>query len=205
MVPRIGKKQTIFLSEVRIHFFCRKDRKVFIFEIINEYLKLFRDTSHRPGSRVFRKILVDKRREMYASEQKLGKHTCTALGKDIAEFLKLESPNQYTGQCWRHTSATILAEHGWHHEQIMGITGHKSERVVKGYIANSDKMLKQAGTALSFGDHKDSSCSSSNFKSCRTEKRSSPSTNQFYITLNNSSVTGDIRIVQNRSVSDEED
>ena len=46
------------------------------------------------------------------------------FGKKIATLLKLEDPDAYTGQCWRGTSCTILANNGFAKDQIKRVSGH---------------------------------------------------------------------------------
>jgi hypothetical protein len=42
----------------------------------------------------------------------VGIHTFAAMPCQIVTFLKLQNPSQYTGHCFRRSSATVLAGHG---------------------------------------------------------------------------------------------
>jgi integrase len=44
--------------------------------------------------------------------QSVGIHTFAAMPCQIVTFLKLQNPSQYTGHCFRRSSATVLAGHG---------------------------------------------------------------------------------------------
>lgn len=48
----------------------------------------------------------------------IGKNVCASVGKQIASFLHLPNANSYTGQCWRGTTATILADEGFTAQEI---------------------------------------------------------------------------------------
>lgn len=51
----------------------------------------------------------------------IGKNVCSDVGKKIAAILELKDSNKYTGQCWRGTCATLLADSGFSVPQIKGI------------------------------------------------------------------------------------
>lgn len=44
------------------------------------------------------------------SRQRIGIHSFTKMGKEIAKFLKLENPNSYTGHSFCRSSATIMID-----------------------------------------------------------------------------------------------
>ncbi|CAH1382773.1 unnamed protein product, partial [Tenebrio molitor] len=46
------------------------------------------------------------------TRQPVGIHSFGDMPSKIATFLKLENPKQYTGHCFRRSSATVLAGHG---------------------------------------------------------------------------------------------
>ena len=71
------------------------------------------------------------------------------MGKKIAELLGLKNPQRYTGQCWRGTAATVLADAGFSKPQIKAVTGHKSDKAVDVYIANSMVQKSSSVHALS--------------------------------------------------------
>ena len=98
----------------------------------------------------FRKLGRDSTtKELVASLTNIGKNKAARFGIDIANFLGLKDPLCYTGQCWRGTACTYLADAGFTKVQIKQITGHKSDSAVEKYIANSVKVKESAADALS--------------------------------------------------------
>jgi integrase len=73
-------------------------------EIVKKYLKM-RSTPDMP--RLFISIRNGK-----ATRQNIGHNTIGEMPKKIAIYLNLPNPRSYTGQCFRRTSATILASRG---------------------------------------------------------------------------------------------
>jgi hypothetical protein len=74
--------------------------------------------------RFFRYLTVDKKTgQLVSTNKQIGQHTCENFGKDIARFLELDNPDSYTGQCWRGTASTFLADAGLSEKQIQGVTG----------------------------------------------------------------------------------
>lgn len=71
------------------------------------------------------------------SSQVVGKNTFGQILFKIATYLKLPTPKDYTGHCFRRSSATLLANAG---EDILNIKRHagwKSTTVAEGYIEDS--------------------------------------------------------------------
>ena len=71
------------------------------------------------------------------SSQVVGKNTFGNIPFKIATYLKLPNPKDYTGHCFRRSSATLLADAG---EDILNIKRHagwKSTTVAEGYIEDS--------------------------------------------------------------------
>lgn len=67
----------------------------------------------------------------------VGKNTFGQIPFKIATYLKLPTPKDYTGHCFRRSSATLLANAG---EDILNIKRHagwKSTTVAEGYIEDS--------------------------------------------------------------------
>ena len=64
--------------------------------------------------RFFRKILWSKgpNPRMYGSERVVGEHTLGNISKEVALLLGYPDFNNYTGHCWRRTTATMAADKG---------------------------------------------------------------------------------------------
>jgi len=67
----------------------------------------------------------------------VGIHSFGSMPSKIAIFLKLENPTQYTGHCFRRSSATVLAGHGADITTLKRHGGWKSTTVAEGYIEHS--------------------------------------------------------------------
>lgn len=55
----------------------------------------------------------------------------------IAEYLGLDSPSDFTGHCFRRSSATLLANHGGDLLSLKRHGGWKSSSVAESYVENS--------------------------------------------------------------------
>lgn len=67
----------------------------------------------------------------------VGINTFGKMPSVIAEFLGLPEPKQFTGHCFRRSSASLLAESGANITQIKKHGGWKSTKVAEGYIDQS--------------------------------------------------------------------
>lgn len=70
-------------------------------------------------------------------QQRVGIHTVGAMPKKIAEYLKLENPEKYTGHCFRRTSATLLANAGVDSSVLKRHGGWKSSAVAEKYVEDA--------------------------------------------------------------------
>lgn len=59
------------------------------------------------------------------------------MAKDIAAFLKLPNPEQFTGHCFRRSSATMLVNAGGDLLTLKRHGGWRSSAVAEGYIDDS--------------------------------------------------------------------
>ncbi|KAK4884830.1 hypothetical protein RN001_001101 [Aquatica leii] len=67
----------------------------------------------------------------------VGINTFGKIPSLIASYLKLENSKEYTGHCFRRTSATMLANHGGDLVTLKRHGGWKSSTVAEGYIEES--------------------------------------------------------------------
>lgn len=79
----------------------------------------------------------------------MGKNTLYQFGKDIAISLGLENPEQYTGHCFRRTSATIAADSGATPHQLQRAFGWKSVSAAQKYIEESGSGGRQMAEIFS--------------------------------------------------------
>ena len=89
------------------------------------------------GTRLFRKLTTST----LVPGQPVGKNTLATIGVSLAELLELPDHKKYTGHYWRRTAATLAAESGSTLAEIKTLTGHNSDTVAYGYIANSNLLI----------------------------------------------------------------
>jgi len=51
--------------------------------------------------RIFRYLQFNKKLGLHGTDKPIGENVLRNCGKEIANYLNLENPNKYTGQCWR--------------------------------------------------------------------------------------------------------
>lgn len=102
------------------------------------------------------------------TKQPVGIHTFGNMCKTIAAFLKLPHSAEYTGHCFRRSSASLLADSGVDLHTIKRHGGWKSDTVAEGYIENSCENKKRISAAI-LGKKSSSSVSSTVVPSEETE------------------------------------
>jgi integrase len=90
-----------------------------------------------PGQEIIRFFLFYSNNK--CTKQPVGIHSFGSMPVKIATFLNLENPAQYTGHCFRRSSATVLAGHGADITTLKRHGGWKSTTVAEGYIEDSLK------------------------------------------------------------------
>lgn len=75
----------------------------------------------------------------------VGMNTIAKIPKDVANYLGLPEPEEYTGHCFRRTSATLLVSGGGDITQLKRHGGWKSSAVAEGYI--DDNLQNKNATA----------------------------------------------------------
>ena len=135
--------------------------------------------------------------------QPIGKNTVSQFPRTIATILKLPEASEYTGHSWRRTSITIMADAGLSIPQIRSVSGHKSSKVLEGYVEASTAMKEITSGALALGAIGNSSSKSSASSTALNhsgvashQKRSLPTTQTPTIsfTISNSNFSGNSSI-----------
>jgi integrase len=103
--------------------------------------------SHTPHARFF--INYKKGR---CTVQPVGINTFGGLPSKIAIFLELPSAKEYTGHCFRRTSASLLANAGADMSVIKRHGAWKSSNVVERYVDDSLENKKKIGKLLVGGE-----------------------------------------------------
>lgn len=107
------------------------------FCIVGKYVDYFRKYfALRPSGlqhhRFFLKYTNNK-----CTANPVGINTFGKMLSVVAEFLRLPEPKQFTGHCYRRSSASLLAESGANITEIKKHGGWKSTTVAEGYVDHS--------------------------------------------------------------------
>lgn len=82
------------------------------------------------------------------TRQCVGINSIGGFPKKIAEFLELPNAGNYTGHCFRRTSATILADAGADITTLKRHGGWKATNVAEGYIEDSVQQKLEVGSKI---------------------------------------------------------
>lgn len=99
-------------------------------EIYKKYIAL--RPQNYPEKKLFINFQGGKCTRQVVGINKIGRAAC-----EIAKFFKLPNPEEYTGHCFRRSSATSLVEAGGDLLTLKQHGGWKSSTVAEGYIENS--------------------------------------------------------------------
>lgn len=109
------------------------------FTVKNEYYTIYKQYSNlRPANSKNTRFFLNLQNGK-CTNQPIGINKFASMPKDIAIFLGLENPEQYTGHCFRRTSATLLIEGGGDMATLKRHGGWKSDTVAEGYISSSKR------------------------------------------------------------------
>ena len=100
--------------------------------IIKKYIDL------RPNTITHKRLLITYR-QGYCISSPIGINTIGKMPSIIAGYLKLPNPEEYTGHCFRRSSASHLANKGGDLVTIKRHGGWRSSAVAEGYIETSKK------------------------------------------------------------------
>ncbi|KAK5646365.1 hypothetical protein RI129_004829 [Pyrocoelia pectoralis] len=98
-------------------------------DIIRKYMSL------RPNTEIKRFFLFYSKNK--CTRQPVGIHSFGSMPSKIATYLKLENPKDYTGHCFRRSSATALSGNGVDLTTLKRLGGWKSSTVAEQYIEDS--------------------------------------------------------------------
>ena len=82
----------------------------------------------------------------------IGKKLLSNYTKNIAKQLGLPNAEQYTSHSLKRSGITFMANAGMNVSEIKKHTGHKSDKVVEGYVFNSMAQKRKASEALMVGN-----------------------------------------------------
>ena len=87
------------------------------------------------------------------SVQPVGINTFGGLSSKIANFLELPNAEQYTGHCFRRTSASLLADAGADMSIIKKHGVWKSSNVTEGYVDDFLENKKKICNLIAHGEY----------------------------------------------------
>lgn len=119
------------------------------FTISDEFLKIVSKYQElRPAKTTTDRFFINYRNGK-CTVQVVGKNKFGNMPKEITTFLNLPNPDNYTGHCFRRTSATVLADSGANLTTLKRHGGWKSSTVAEGYIEEAVKNKSKIETAIS--------------------------------------------------------
>lgn len=115
-----------------------KTNKPRSFTILGDvYINLYREyAALRPKDINFTRFFI-KFQNGKCHKVVMGIHKISSVARDVASYLKLPNPSQYTGHCLRRTSATLLVDNGGDITCLKRHGGWKSDNIAEGYIDES--------------------------------------------------------------------
>ena len=107
------------------------------------------------------------------------------MPKLVAEFLNLEDSHNYTGNSFRRTSATLLADGGGDLLQLKRLGGWKRSSVVEGYIEDTILNKSKIGSLISEQIKRTKTATSTSTNSVSKNDTSCAATTHFPTKLSN--------------------
>ena len=122
--------------------FNEEDKNCCFGSRVQDYLQILcRDIPNiEPNEEIFRTV-----RKQGLIKCVMGKNYISQIGKDVASYLSLDDPNQYTGHCFRRSSATEAANAGANTMELKRHFGWVQEGTALKYVdETSDRAKKMA-------------------------------------------------------------
>lgn len=116
-----------------------------LIDIFKRYVSL--RPAGAPANRLFIGFRLGK-----CTKQPIGLHTIGSYPQRIATYLKLPNPKEYTGHCFRRSSASLLADTGVNITVLKQHGGWKSDKVAYEYIENSLNQKRQIAASIMGSD-----------------------------------------------------
>lgn len=114
-----------------------KTNKPRSFTVTGDCVQIYRKyAALRPAGVTERRFFLSYRNGK-CTKQVVGLHKIGGIPKEIALFLNLQNAHEYTGHCFRRTSATLLVDAGADLTALKRHGGWKSSSVAEGYIDDS--------------------------------------------------------------------
>lgn len=131
------------------------------------------------------------------SRQVVGINKISKFPNEIAQFLTLPNPQDYTGHCFRRTSATLLVDAGGDLLLLKKHGGWKSSSVAEGYVDESTNSKNQIQTKILQSVQNKETTSSSDYGASSSEMTFNSRTNMSASTSINKKLECDTPIILN--------
>eukprot|EP01038_Epipyxis_sp_PR26KG_P015728 gene15728-21291_t len=116
--------------------------------LISQYWNLFKNDEARTG-RFFRKINAG----MKPTLQNIGINKIGSFSVEMAKWLQLKNPEEYSSHAMRRTAATLLADSGCSVMELKAAGGWKSDSIVaQSYVAESNLAKRSVASNLNICD-----------------------------------------------------
>lgn len=92
--------------------------------------------------------------------QPIGINTIAKIPSIIAKYLAKPEPHNFTGHCFRRTSATLLVNEGGDLIQLKKHGGWKSTKVAEGYVDKSTVLQRSTANLILQGQHQSTASTS---------------------------------------------
>ncbi len=116
-------------------------------QVLDDYFNCFLEEDRQ--GRFFRKLnFLKKENKIVGCKVVVGKNTLRNYPKQIALRLGLPNHSKFTSHSLKRSGITFMANSGMNVNEIKRHTGHKSDKVVEGYVYNSLLQKRKASDAL---------------------------------------------------------
>jgi hypothetical protein len=135
-------------SQIIVTLHSSKTKKPRTFTIAGKYLALVQKYINlRPQHAQTKSFFVNYQKGKCTC-QNVGINKVGDMGKIVATYLNLPDPNQYTGHCFRRSSATLLVDGGGDILTLKRHGGWKLSTVAESYVDESNNKLQVSNQML---------------------------------------------------------
>lgn len=139
------------LDEIDVKILKTKNNKPRAFKISNaegDYVKIVKKYMALAGEVRNRKAFFVAYSKGKCSSNRVGINTFGKVFARVATFLKLDSPQLFTGHAGRRSSATALAQNRGTVLQLQKLGGWKSVAVAQGYVEESNALKRDTAALI---------------------------------------------------------
>lgn len=135
-------------SVLLFHILDTKNHKDRTFTVEGHYCQIIEKYIQLRPDNVEIKIFFLKYCNDKCSKQVIGINTIGSMPTNVAQWLNLPNPKEYTGHSFRRTSATILSNAGADTETLQKHGGWSSSKTAEGYVEQSINNKRKISTKI---------------------------------------------------------